>query len=280
LINLVYTELLKLKRSMMFLMSLIGATAAPLIVFIGFLGTRARHPGIPIQFQEYFSETSFGIVLLTGVPLYGVITAYLINREYTENTLKNLLTIPVSRIDYILSKLILLFLWIMTLTLISWVSAIIFGLVGQFVDLNSNVLLSSFYEFMIGGSLLFVLTPSMILVTLLFKNFLPTVVFTIVITMGNLMVASSEYRALYPWSAVYVIAKNGFLPEYPPEYSFYSIAIVSVLGLIATLIYFVKTDVHYDRIVVALKLVPEGRGILARYLTRHTNNYNSTKGSK
>lgn len=243
-VNLVYTELLKLKRAKMFMVSLIGAAAAPLMVFIGYLDYKAKKPDMPVLFSEAFSQTNLYVLLLIGTLLYGVITAYLFNREYVEDTLKSLLTIPVSKMSLIASKLVLLFIWILVLTLVAWGLTFILGLIGQYEGLNAAVLLQSLKQFLIGGSLLFLLSTPTIFVTFLFKNYVPTIIFTAVITMGNVALANREYKALYPWSAVHVIADNGFVPEYPPLYSYAAIIATAIIGLIATIVYFKKADIH------------------------------------
>ncbi|WP_267934241.1 ABC transporter permease [Paenibacillus profundus] len=243
-VNLVYTELLKLKRAKMFMVSLIGAAAAPLMVFIGYLDYKAKKPDMPVLFSEAFSQTNLYVLLLIGTLLYGVITAYLFNREYVEDTLKNLLTIPVSKISFIASKLVLLFIWILVLTLVAWGLTFILGWIGQYEGLSAGVLLQSLKQFLIGGSLLFLLSTPTIFVTFLFKNYVPTIIFTAVITMGNVALANREYKALYPWSAVHLIADNGFVPEYPPLYSYAAIIATAIIGLIATIVYFKKADIH------------------------------------
>ncbi|EWH22689.1 bacitracin ABC transporter permease [Bacillus haynesii] len=114
----------------------------------------------------------------------------------------------------------------------------------QFEGLSSSVLIEGFKQFMIGGALLFFLVSPIIFVTLLFKNYVPTIIFTIIISMVSIMVYGTEYSALLPWSAVWVIALGTFFPEYPPEYSFISVAATTVLGLAATIVYFKKIDIH------------------------------------
>src|SRR5699024_12400617 len=89
--------------------------------------------------------------------LYGVVTTYLFNREYVENTIKNILTIPVSRVSFIMSKTLLLFMWIMMLTMIAWFLTLFLGLLTQFDGLDTSLLVESFKEFSIGGVLLFIL---------------------------------------------------------------------------------------------------------------------------
>lgn len=241
--DLLYTELLKLKRSKMFLVSILGAAAVPFMCFIGYLGKRSKNPDVPIQFNEVFSETNMYIVLLIGVLLYGVIASYLFNREYIENTLKSLLTIPVSKMSFILSKFIMLLVWIMTLTIAAWGLTLILGLIGHFKGLSSAVVAESFKQFATGGGLLFLVVTPTIFITLVFKNYVPGIVFTTVITMVNVMMINSEYRALYPWSGVWVIVSNMIVPEYPVEYTYISIFTTFIIGFITTMIYFRKEDV-------------------------------------
>lgn len=243
-VNIVYAELLKLKRAKMFMVSLMGAAAAPIMMFIGFLSMKSKTPDAPITFDVSFYNTNLYVLLLIGPLLYGVITAYLFTREYTEGTLENLLTIPISRISLIISKMILLFTWIAVLTLFAWGLTLTLGLIGQFEGLHAAIVVQSLKEYMIGASLLFLLSTPTILVTFLFKNYVPTIIFTAVITMGNIALASSEYRVLFPWSAVHTVANGGFVPEYPPEYSYLSIFATFLIGFMATILYFKKVDIQ------------------------------------
>ncbi|WP_223068670.1 ABC transporter permease [Paenibacillus caui] len=243
-VSLLATELLKLKRAKMFLVSVVGAAAAPIMVFIGYLDMKSRMPDEPATFAKAFGETNLYVLLLIGSLLYGVITAYLFNREYAEDTLKNLLTIPVSRISLIVSKMVLLYLWIMVLTMFAWGLILLLGLIVGYEGLSADVLLESLTEFCIGGSLLFLLSTPTIFITLLFKNYVPTIIFSAVVVMGNVALANREYKALFPWSAVHVIAEHAFVPEYPPFYSYIAIAATSIAGMVATIVYFTRVDIH------------------------------------
>src|SRR5699024_1210348 len=99
----------------MVLFSIIDAAVSPLVLFVF---TYVNDPSTP--FKELFYNVNLYTVLIIGAPLYGVVTTYLFNREYVENTIKNILTIPVSRVSFIMSKTLLLFMWIMMLTMIAW----------------------------------------------------------------------------------------------------------------------------------------------------------------
>ncbi|MDK8182844.1 ABC transporter permease [Paenibacillus sp. UMB4589-SE434] len=243
-VDLVYTELLKLKRAKMFLVSVIGASAAPIMMYLAYLNMKSKTPDEPISFELSFYNTNLNVLLLIGPLLYGVITAYLFNREYAEDTLKNLLTIPVSRTNLIISKLILLLGWILVLTLEAWGLTLLLGIIGGFEGLSAAILIQSLKEYLIGAVLLFLLSTPTMLTTFLYKNYVPTIIFTAVITLGNVSVINSDFKPLYPWSAVHVITINGYLPQYPPLYSFLAIGITSIVGLIATIVYFKKVDIQ------------------------------------
>jgi len=244
LVNLLYAELLKLKRAKMLLVSLIGAASAPLMVFIGYLNLRAKKPQEPIYFQEAFGETNLYLTMLLGTMLYGVITAYLFQREYAEDTLKHMLTIPISRLRLLLSKLLLLFLWITLLTLFCWLSILLLGTIAGYDGLSLKVMYHALKQYVAGGWLMFLLTAPTMLVTLWFKNYVPTIIFTAALTMGNVAIINNEYVVLYPWSVPYVIATGSFNDVYPPLYSYVSIAVVSIFSLILAAIYFKRSDIH------------------------------------
>src|SRR5699024_2790976 len=111
----------------MFLISILGAAVAPCVVVIA---TYLNEPSI--VFKELLYNVNLYTVLISGVPLYGVVTTYLFNREYMENTLKNILAIPVSRIGFIVSKMLLLFIWIMMLTLSALTLILVLGMLMHF----------------------------------------------------------------------------------------------------------------------------------------------------
>jgi bacitracin transport system permease protein len=223
----------------MFLISIFGSIVAPLVVV---LATYFNNPNQ--VFQEIFNNVNLFTVLILGVPLYGIVTSYLFNREYTENTLKNLLTIPVSRINLILSKMLLLFIWIMMLTIITWSLTLVLGMIAQFDGVSIMLLLTSFKQFCIGGILLFVLSSPMIFITVLMKNYVPTIILAVVIMLVNVMIAFSDHQALFPWSAVLNIASGTFPPTYPPEFSYIGIIAISFIGFISLIVYFKKVDIH------------------------------------
>ncbi|WP_066193474.1 MULTISPECIES: ABC transporter permease [Gracilibacillus] len=238
-VSLLWTECLKLKRSSMLLISILGATVAPFVVVVASYISEET-----ILFDQLFFQVNLYTVLIIGVPLYGVVTTYLFHREYTENTLKNLLTIPVSRLSFMVSKMMLLFIWISLLTALAWCLTAGIGLLLQFDGWSTSLLLASLQQFVTGGVLLFILSTPIIFVTLVMKNYVPTIIFTIIITLINVMAGNSEHRGLFPWAAAGDIANQTLPATYPAEYSYTMIAITALAGAVMMIAYFQKTDIH------------------------------------
>lgn len=243
--DLVYTEILKLKRSKMFSLTFIGAMVAPFLVVVStYIHIHSNEPTEVILFADLFFDTNLYTSVLIGVPLYGVAAAYLFSREYAEDTLKNLLTIPVSRTGILVSKMLLLFMWIIALTIVAWGLTLLLGMLGQFDGLTMSLLLQSFKQFIAAGSFLFVLSSPVMLITLLMKNYVPAIILTIVITLINVMGSNSAHKGLIPWIAAFDIVNGSLLPEYPASYSYVSIAVPAIGCFIAALLYFRKADIH------------------------------------
>lgn len=244
--DLLYTELLKLKRSSMFLLSLIGSALAPLMVVLSsYISMRTHSPDeARILFTDLFFDSNLYLSVLIGAPLYGVVTAYLFNREYAEDTLKNLLTIPVPRTRLLLSKLLLLFFWIMLLAVVAWGLTLVLGSLLGFEGLSGTLVWTALGQFAAMGALMFALSAPVVFTSLLLKNYVPTIVLTIVITLINVMVSNSEYKGLVPWTAVFDLVYGQVLPKFPVSYSLFAIGITSLGGFAASLIYFRKADIH------------------------------------
>ncbi|MBT2289403.1 ABC transporter permease [Paenibacillus albidus] len=244
-VNLLAAELLKLKRSKMVLLSVIGAAFAPLMVVLAFYISKNTRPAEEVAgFDVLFYNTSMYTILLIGVPLYSVVTAYLFNREYVEDTLKNLLTIPVSRTQLLLSKMLLLLLWILLLTGVAWVLTIVFGWIGQFEGLSGALLGKTLVQYFIAGLFMFILSTPIILITLVMKNYVPTIIAALIINLVNVLAFNSEHRGLVPWAAAFDISNGTLMSTYPAWVSYLIIGSTALICFITALIYFRKVDIH------------------------------------
>src|SRR5699024_7610813 len=102
----------------------------------------------------------------------------------------------------------------------------------------------SIKEFSIEGVLIFILYTPIILMTIVMMNYIPTIIFTVVITLINVMGESSVYRALFRCSAAGDTDNHTLPSTYPPEYYYTAIIVTALTGFIALIVYFKKADIH------------------------------------
>lgn len=247
-VNLVYCELLKLKRSKMLLISFLGALVTPTMMFADGVKIHYSHPDTIITLEAFYDSCSLYTMMLFGLIVYAVIAAYLFSREHTERTLKTILTVPVSKFKFMISKFMMLFIWIMMLSLISWASmfvlASLYGAIYGIAEFSIAIAMKYLGEMIFGGILMFLTISPFAFLAIWTKGLVVPIIAAATIAMGNVALSNEALGALYPWTASYLLV-TGRMAEtgYPYLLAIGLIALVSILGFLASVIYFQKEDV-------------------------------------
>ncbi|MEA4973759.1 hypothetical protein SDC9_95535 [bioreactor metagenome] len=246
--NLVYCEFLKLKRSKMLLISFLGALVTPAMIFADAVKIYFSHTDTVITLEDIFDDCSFYSVILFGVIVYTVIAAYLFSREHTEKTLKTMLTVPVSKNAFMLSKFVMLFIWIMALTLITWAGmyalAALYGAFFPLEEFYFSVALKYLGIMLFGGAVMFILCTPFVYLALRTKGIVVPIIASATVVMGNAALSNETIGALFPWTAVSMFM-NGKIAEsgYPLWVSVLIVVFIAVVGFALSMIYFNKEDV-------------------------------------
>ncbi|MDQ4508907.1 bacitracin ABC transporter permease BcrB, partial [Enterococcus faecalis] len=187
------------------------------------------------------------IMLLVNMMIYVAIAAYLYSREYTENTLKTILPIPISRTKLLIGKFCTLLLWIVMLTLVTWAGIfIVCGLYHVVFTLEGYSLLvaiSWLPKFLFGGILMFLTTSPFVFIAFKTKGFVAPVIASAVIVMGSVALSNQELGALYPWTATFFLIDGRIESTgYPLALAIGIIILVSAVGFFMTFHHFKKED--------------------------------------
>ena len=246
-LNLVYCELLKLRRSKMLFLSILGVFSTPSMMFIEALQTHFQRPEKIFTLADIYDSSLLYIMILTNMMIYVTITAYLFSREYSESTLKTILPIPVSRMKFVIGKFCALLLWIIMLTVVSWVG--IFALSGLYHVLigmdgfSLAVAIEWLLKFLFGNLLVYLTISPFAFIAEKTKGFVAPVIASAVIVMGSAALCNQDFGALYPWTATFFLIKGKLTcTGYPPLLAISIIILVSVIGFFATFHYFQKED--------------------------------------
>ena len=232
-------EFLKLKRSNIFLLSLIGAVLPPLLMFIAVSAFDEAN-----TFEMLFSNVNMYMSALFAILIFAIIISYLFGREYNEHTLKTMLTIPVSRGKFLISKYIMFLVWIVILTVVTSMSTVAFGFVAGLDGFSLKLFIDSFGQLLYANILLFLTFSPFVFLSLFITNMVPAMVGGAGLTLANLMVYGQNWAPFVPWVCPYLIA-SGEIAEYTTSITVsYSIIMVTfVIGLAISYIYFTRSDV-------------------------------------
>jgi ABC-2 type transport system permease protein len=135
-----WAETLKVRRSKMFMITAI--LFAFIAIMMGLLMYVAMHPEIAGRSATISAKTSaigkadwpsffnllVQIVLAMGPIGFGMVTAWVFGREYSDRVIKDLLALPVSRTIIVVSKFIVILIWCIILAALLFITGILAGL--------------------------------------------------------------------------------------------------------------------------------------------------------
>jgi len=229
----------------MLLISLLGAVVTPLMIFVDVIKLRMDNSGKMITYYGVFEDTNMYLMLLFGMIVYTLIGAYLFSREYTENTLKTILTVPVSKTVFIAAKFLMLLIWILGLTAVSWFCTLFFAVIGKVADFSMTIIIKTIYEYFFGAILVYLVILPFIFIAIKTKNLVTPIIVVTAVAMGSAAVINEPEAALYPWAATNLLVTDTLVKRTSHSIwpSVIMITVLAAVGLIASLIYFNKHDV-------------------------------------
>ena len=246
-LNLLYCELLKLRHSKMISISVLGAAAVPFMLFVEELQTHAEHPQEKILLDQVYASSVLYMLILANMMVSVAIAAYLFSREYTENTWKTILPLPISRMNVLAGKFLTLFIWDLGLTLVSWCCILFFsGIFHAIFGMAEYSMFTAFSwipKYFLLTILMFVTTTPFVYVAQKTKGFVAPMIASAVIVLGSAALCNQEWGALYPWVAsVLLLQRRVEETGYPVWLSITILILVSGIGIIMTFLHFKKED--------------------------------------
>ncbi len=232
-------EFLKLKRSKIFLLSILMAALPSLLMFIATFAFDETQ-----SFDALFSTVNMYMSALFAILLFSIIISYLFGREYNEHTLKTMLTVPISRGKFLISKYVMFLIWILILTVVTSISTLAFGFVAGLSGFTLQLFINSFAELLFANVLLFLTFSPFVFISLFITNMVPAMVGGASLTLVSLLVNGQSWAPYVPWACPYLIS-SGEIADYGVSLMIpYGVILVTfIIGLAISYVYFTKKDV-------------------------------------
>ena len=232
-------EFLKLKRSKIFLLSILMAALPSILMFIATFAFDETQ-----SFEALFSTVNMYMSALFAILLFSIIISYLFGREYNEHTLKTMLTVPISRGKFLISKYVMFLIWILILTVVTSLSTLAFGFAAGLSGFTLQLFINSFAELLFANILLFLTFSPFVFISLFITNMVPAMVGGASLTLVSLLVNGQSWAPYVPWACPYLIS-SGEIADYGVSLMIpYGVILATfIIGLVVSYVYFTKKDV-------------------------------------
>ncbi len=218
--SVLYCEIRKVCRSKVFWLVFLVFALAPIMMGIGTISSSGPNES---SWQMYLSQL---LNSLSGLGLIGYTfsAAWVFGREYTDNTIQDLLVKPVSRGNIVMSKMLVILTWDILLSIYMFAIALSIGGFMGLTGWSSALIMNIFIRFFI-TSLLFIIvsTPGAFLANVS-KGYLAPIGLILIIVIFSSVLASMGFASYFPWTIPSVFLGSGFL-------SFSSILILISTGI-------------------------------------------------
>jgi ABC-2 type transport system permease protein len=205
-------ELLKLKRSSMPLWTAFIVLLAPVWVY---WVARTATGRVEVSWEIFMR---MGVALLAswyGIVLFGLVTAYVFGREYSEGTAKEMLTLPIRRECFVAAKTAILVAWLLGLTLLCVIAqaggAAILGIDGASWTVAAECLVVSLKV----AALIFATMPVVALLAMGGRGYLAPMAYSAVMGALGLGLAEAGWTRWFPWSMQIAVAGMALFPALP-----------------------------------------------------------------
>lgn len=183
------------------------------------------------------------MIAVGGIFVFGFVTSWIFGREYTDRTVKDLLTLPYSRAVIVTAKFmvsfIVSFLLSVYILLIGFIIGWIIGLPGWSLD----VVQYSLFIILIVTVLTILLSTPVAFFASFSRGYLAPLGFLVIALIFSQIIAAIGYGAYFPWSvpALY----SGMTGEHIINLSgIIMIIITSLFGVFSTLFWWLYADQH------------------------------------
>jgi ABC-2 type transport system permease protein len=259
LIQAIYVELLKARRSKMPVLTALAFSIAPfaggffMIVMkdpeiarnLGMISAKAQIVAGSADWETYFGILAQAVAI-GGIILFGLIGTWVFGREYADRTVLDLLALPTPRSSLVLAKLIVVLLWSAALTVFIYLVGLAVGFAVQLPPASPDVFLQGTATLAITACLTIALVTPIVFFASAGRGYLPAMGMAIFLLMVAQIIAVTGWGEYFPWS-VPALYSGMAGPQYAQmgAISYVLVILTSLAGAVGTFAWWEFADQKY-----------------------------------
>jgi ABC-2 type transport system permease protein len=160
------------------------------------LGTKASVFGTP--YWPAYLNLLVQMALSVGSIGSGIVAIWIFGREYSDNVIKDLLALPVSRYSFVVSKFIIILAWSIILVLVLFIAGIVMGFVVGLENWSWQIMRAVFINYFFSSLLTILLCTPFALIACMSRGYLLPVAF-VILTLIVTQFVFVGIPGLIPW---------------------------------------------------------------------------------
>jgi ABC-2 type transport system permease protein len=251
-----WAETLKMRRSKVPLFTAIGFSMAPLMggLFMiilkdpeaarsmGLISTKAQLLAGVADWPTFFNILAQAVAVGGGI-LFGIVTAWIFGREFSDRTAKELLALPTSRETIVTAKFVMTLAWTFTLTVFIFLIGLVVGKLVVIPGWSEELLRNASLDVLGTAVLTIALLPFVALLASMGRGeFLPFgwIILTVVLAQIAVITGWGDW---FPWSVPALFSgAAGPRTDLLGMHSYLIVIIASIMGIAATFYWWRKAD--------------------------------------
>jgi ABC-2 type transport system permease protein len=210
---------------------------------MGMIGTKASMLTLgETNWSTYFGFLNL-VIAMMGIMGFGFVTTWVFSREFSDETVRDLLALPTSRSCIVLSKFIVTLIWCLLLSFILFAFGLIVGGMIQLSGWSSEIVFHSAYIFIVTSFLTILLCTPVAFFASYGRGYLPPIGFVILTLIISQFIGLVGLGPYFPWAipALYSGAAGAKSAQLG-MISYIILFLTSIFGLIGTLAWWRYAD--------------------------------------
>jgi ABC-2 type transport system permease protein len=247
----IWVEMLKARRSRMPLLTALGFAMVPLgggffmIVLkdpemarrVGLISTKAQLTMGAADWPTYLRFLTLAVGA-GGSFIFGLIASWVFGREYSDRTVKDLLALPTSRSAIVLSKLVVIALWSVAVTLIGSVITLCVGTALGLPQVPPQVFWQSGVTITVAAALTIALVTPIAFSASAWHGYLPPIGVMILAMALSQLINAAGWGEYFPWAVPALYVQGEILGMV----SYLIVILTGMVGMLGTLIWWERAD--------------------------------------
>ena len=244
--NIIYSEFMKLKKSFIIPLVLLGGLAIPAMYFFSYFNVDYGALRQDTSAKDILSNINIMQIQVLDTILFSLIAGYIFSREYTNKTVSTLYSYPISRFKIVICKAIVVFVLVAIVYFLNLSASLITILTTLGMEELKNIFYIEFKTCLISAILQIFILPLSMFIGMVSENLIIPIIYGVIGTVSSMfLMVTDVWMQLSPFMFPVMPFYHLFRGD-PIDYIAISLSGgIAFLGAITSIIvYFKNCDIN------------------------------------